>query len=84
MKTACHVKISLQLKHRIAMSTLDFVIENMHCSSCVRRVMQTINALPDTHAEEVRVGAARVSTGADPAQVEEALRNAGYPGHVLR
>jgi hypothetical protein len=25
-----------------------------------------------------------VSTDADPAQIEEALRNAGYPAHVLR
>jgi len=66
------------------MATLNFVIENMHCTSCVRQVMQTINALPGTHAEEVRVGAARVSTEADPAQIEDALRNIGYPSHVLR
>ncbi len=66
------------------MATLDFVIENMHCSSCVRHVMQAINALPGTHAEEVRVGAARVTTEADPAQIEESLRAAGYPAHVLR
>ncbi len=66
------------------MATLDFVIDNMHCSSCVRHVMQAINALPGTHAEEVRVGAARVTTEADPAQVEEALRAAGYPARVLR
>jgi copper chaperone CopZ len=45
--------------------------------------MQAINTVPGTHAEEVRVGAARVSTEADPAQIEEALRNAGYPAHVL-
>lgn len=66
------------------MATLDFVIENMHCNSCVRLVMQAINAIPGTHAEEVRVGAARVRTEAEPAQIEEALRNAGYPAHVLR
>lgn len=66
------------------MATLDFVIENMYCSSCVRHVMEAINAVPGTHAEEVRVGAARVTTDADPGQIEEALRNAGYPGHVLR
>ena len=66
------------------MATLNFVTENMHCTSCVRQVMQTINALPGTHAEEVRVGAARVSTEADPAQIEDALRNVGYPAHVLR
>jgi copper chaperone CopZ len=46
--------------------------------------MQAINAVPGAHAEEVRVGAARVSVDADPAQIEEALRNAGYPAHVLR
>lgn len=66
------------------MATMDFVIENMHCSSCVRLVMETINAIPDTHAEEVRVGAARVITQAQPSQIEESLRNAGYPAHVLR
>ncbi len=66
------------------MATLDFVIENMHCSSCVRSVMRAINALPGTHAEEVRVGAARVTTETDATQVEEALRDAGYPAHVLR
>jgi len=66
------------------MATLEFVIENMHCGGCVRTVTQTINALPGTHAEEVRVGGARVRTDAQPAQIEESLRNAGYPAHVLR
>jgi len=64
------------------MSTLNLVIENMHCGSCVRRVIQTLNALPATHAEEVRVGAARITTEADPTQIEEALRTAGYPAHI--
>lgn len=66
------------------MATLEFVIENMHCGSCVRSVMRAINALPGTHAEEVRVGAARVNTQAEPAQIEEALRAAGYPAQVQR
>ena len=66
------------------MATLDFVIENMHCGSCVRSVMRAINALPGTHAEEVRVGSARVRTEATPQQVEEALRAAGYPAHASR
>ncbi|HEY5380628.1 MAG TPA: cation transporter [Acidobacteriaceae bacterium] len=64
------------------MSTLNLVIENMHCGACVRRVAQTLNALPSTHAEEVRVGAARITTEADPTQIEEALRSAGYPAHI--
>lgn len=66
------------------MATVDFVIENMYCNSCVRHVMRAINAIPGTHADEVRIGAARVTTEAEPAQVEEALRNIGYPAHVLR
>jgi copper chaperone CopZ len=66
------------------MATLNLTIENMHCSSCVRRVIQTLNALPGTHAEEVRVGAARVQTEVEPQEIEESLRNAGYPAHVLR
>jgi copper chaperone CopZ len=66
------------------MATLNFVIENMHCSSCVRVVARTINALPGTHADEVRVGAARVTTDAEPSQIEESLRDAGYPAHILR
>ena len=66
------------------METLHLAIENMHCGACVRRVTQTLNSLPGTHAEEVRVGAARVSTAAQPAQIEESLRAAGYPAHVQR
>ncbi len=66
------------------MATLDFIIENMHCTSCIRQVMQTINALPGTHAEEVRVGAARVTTDIEPVQIEQALDVVGYPAHLLR
>lgn len=64
------------------MSTLNLTIENMHCGACVRRVTQTLNALPGTHAEEVQIGTARVTTEAAPAQIEGALRAAGYPAHV--
>ena len=66
------------------MTTLNLTIENMHCGACVRRVTQTLNALPGTHAEEVRIGGARVSTEADAKQVEESLRTAGYPAHVVK
>jgi len=64
------------------MATLNLTIENMHCGACVRRVTQTLNAVPGTHAEEVRVGAARVNTEADPKQIQESLRAAGFPAHV--
>ena len=66
------------------MATLDFVIENMHCSSCVRSVMRTINALPGTHAEEVRVGAARVTTEADPRRSKRRCVMQAIPRTSLR
>lgn len=64
------------------MATLNLTIENMHCGACVRRVLQTLNALPGTHAEEVTIGAARVRTEAEPAQIADSLRAAGYPAHI--
>jgi copper chaperone CopZ len=64
------------------MTTLTLRIDNMHCGSCIRRVTQTLNALPDTHAEEVRVGSARITTTAAPEQIQQALDAAGYPTFV--
>jgi copper chaperone len=61
------------------MSSLTLQIENMHCGACVRRVSDTLNALPDTHAEEVKIGSARIMTAATPAQVQQAMTAAGYP-----
>lgn len=66
----------------LSMSTLTLRIDNMHCGSCIRRVTQTLNALPDTHAEEVRVGSARITTAAAPEQIQQALTAAGYPAFV--
>jgi copper chaperone len=61
------------------MAILTLHIENMHCGSCIRRVTQTLNALPGTHAKEVRVGSARVHTSAAPATLQQSLATAGYP-----
>ena len=66
----------------LTMSTLVLRIDNMHCGSCIRRVTQTLNALPGTHAEEVRVGSARIATAAAPEQIQQALTAAGYPAFV--
>ncbi|SEG37412.1 Copper chaperone CopZ [Bryocella elongata] len=64
------------------MATVNLQIENMHCGSCVRRVTQVLNALPGTHAEEVRIGGARVATDGQVAEVEAALSAAGFPAHA--
>ena len=61
------------------MATLTLRIDNMHCGSCIRRVTQTLNALPGTHADEVRVGSARVHTSAPPDTIQQSLAVAGYP-----
>ena len=64
------------------MTTLNLRIENMHCGSCVRRVTQTLNAQPGTHAEEVRIGGARITTDAPPEQIQQALTAIGFPAFV--
>ncbi len=64
------------------MATLTLQIENMHCGACVRRVTQTLNALPGTHAEQVQVGSARVSTETSAAEIERALQAAGFPAQA--
>jgi copper chaperone len=61
------------------MATLTLRIDNMHCGSCIRRVTQTLNTLPGTHAEEVRVGSARIRTDSAPEIIQQALSTAGYP-----
>lgn len=67
------------------MATLDLQIEKMHCGACVRRVTQTINALPSTHAISVQVGAASVtSETANTDQLLAALEKAGFPAHLVR
>jgi copper chaperone len=64
------------------MAQLTLRIENMHCGSCIRRVTMALNGLPNTHAEEVRVGSARIVTEATPEAIQQTLTAAGYPAIV--
>jgi copper chaperone len=67
------------------MSEVSLRIENMHCGACVRRVTQTLNAIPGVHVEEVQIGAARVNLAdgaVTPAALAEAVAKAGYPAHL--
>ncbi len=64
------------------MATLALEIERMHCGACVRRVTQTLNALPSTHAEAVSIGAARVISNAPVPEILQALDAAGFPAQV--
>jgi copper chaperone len=64
------------------MAIIQLNIENMHCGACVRRVAEALNALPATHAEEVRIGTARVKTSATSEQIQQTLTTAGYPARA--
>lgn len=68
--------------HLISMTTVALQIDKMHCGACVRRVTQTLNALPGTHAEEVRLGSARVTSEAPPQIMLHALEAAGFPARL--
>lgn len=64
------------------MATIALTIEKMHCGACVRRVTQTLNALASTHADEVTIGSARVTTGAPVSDLLQALEAAGFPSQA--
>ena len=60
-------------------------IDGMHCGSCVRRVNQAIAAVPGVKVEEVRVGAARLTSLQDPAPIDQviaAIAKSGYAAHL--
>ena len=67
------------------MAEFTLKIDGMHCGSCVRRVSQTLAATEGMVVNEVRLGAARVTSPRDPAPVNlaiAALAKAGYTAHL--
>jgi Cu+-exporting ATPase len=60
-------------------------IENMHCGSCLRRVSRALASINGLLVEDVRIGAARVSSSQVPAPVDQALdalAKAGFPAQL--
>ncbi len=60
-------------------------IDGMHCGSCVRRVSQALGSVAGATVNEVRVGAARLTSTVEPAPVDRAiaaLAEAGYTAHL--
>jgi copper chaperone CopZ len=60
-------------------------IDGMHCGSCIRRVTQALASAEGVQVEEVRLGAARLSTNLAPAPVDlavAALAKAGYSARL--
>ncbi|MDP8916075.1 MAG: heavy metal translocating P-type ATPase, partial [Pseudomonadota bacterium] len=65
-----------------ALETLDISVTGMSCASCVGRVEKAIKAVPGVASAAVNLAAERahvqMEEGADPADVAEAIRKAGY------
>jgi copper chaperone CopZ len=66
------------------MAEFTLQIDGMHCGSCVRRASQALAAVDGLTVNEVRVGAARLTSAAEPAPIDlaiAALDKAGYTAH---
>ena len=60
-------------------------IDGMHCGSCVKRVTQALPAVEGVVVNEVRVGAARLTSSQNPAPVDlavAALAKVGFTAHL--
>ena len=68
-------------EREFVVSEITLKIDGMHCGACIRRVTQTLQRVPGTEVEEVRIGAARVKSG-DASAIVAALAKAGYPAHA--
>ena len=59
----------------------------MSCGHCLNAVNRALSAVPGVRIDAVRLGAAEVSyddTTTTPADMEAAVREAGYPATVQR
>jgi copper chaperone len=73
------------------MAEVNLRIDGMHCGSCIRRVTQSLQAVPGAEVAEVRLGAARVDitegVGADQSLIDgliAGLGKAGFSAQVER
>lgn len=68
-----------------SMAEFTLRIDGMHCGSCVRRVSQALAATDGMVVNEVRVGAARVTSAQEHPPVDEAIAavaKAGFTAHL--
>ena len=67
------------------MAEIELAIEGMHCGACVRRVSQALAAADGLTVNEVRVGAARITTEDATAGAQtalDAIDKAGFKAHI--
>lgn len=66
------------------MAEYTFLIDGMHCGSCVRRVTQALNATDGVEVKEVRIGAARILAADDAAPIDNAIASLAAAGFKAR
>jgi copper chaperone CopZ len=71
-------------KREARMTEFTLHIDGMHCGACVRRVTQALAAVEGIAVDEVRVGAARLSSNLDRAPVDLALAAVAKAGFTAR
>lgn len=63
-------------------------IDGMHCGSCIRRVTQSLQAVPGAEVAEVRLGAARVEAsegrGAEDSLINSLIAGLGKAGFAAQ
>lgn len=68
------------------MQTLTLQVEGMSCGHCLNAVNQALGRLPGVTIESVRIGRAELSFDpgvTTPAQIREAVEEAGYAASVV-
>ncbi len=55
----------------------------MHCGACIRRVTQSLQAIPGAKVEEVRLGAARIKLGPN-ASIQALVAGLGKAGFAAQ
>ncbi len=66
------------------MTEFSLRIDGMHCGSCIRRVSQALASAEGIQVQEVRLGAARLSTTEVDAAVEQAIAALAKAGYMAR
>ena len=66
------------------MAEFTLLIDGMHCGSCIRRVTQALSSVPDVRVNEVRLGAARLSSASGAARLEDAIAALSKAGYKAR
>ena len=66
------------------MAEFTLLIDGMHCGSCIRRVTQALSSVPDLQVEEVRLGAARLTSAAGATRLDDAITALSKAGYKAR